>query len=699
MQKNIKLVEKKEDQLKINTGALELVLGLNNIVSLDMIKNCQSGKEWNTPFDSFTPFWKIYFLGEDGTSPAYMSSQGRFCGASILKDSGPVEIELLWEVAVTVNSECKVRVKIRCEESSNLSYWRIEVEPPKDFKITQIDFPVLPNIKHDKEARLFAPAGFGVEYSLQAGFSYEGPYPSWLTAYQMVAIHHGCDGLYFAAHDPGAHLKDFIVKGQVGSVHCSVANWTKVEEAENGVYTLPFEFVVGVYEGTYYEAAQIYRSFAVESPWGKNAVLSDREIPEWILKSDICIRPDGAPEDNVEITKKAFDFFDVPAFLHWYRWHVTPYDTCYPEYFPALPNFTEAVKELSDYGSPVACYINGRLWDPDSKSWEEEKAYESAARKRNGECYSEIYGNCIPNNVMCPYTEQWQDKVTEVVQTLFYKYGLDGVYVDQIAAAMGVPCYNKDHGHPVGGGTYWKEGYDVMLEKIHSIMGKEHLLITEENAECWIDKIEVHLTVNTPADGLRPVPIYPAIYSDRTILVGTQYYAENEPADAISFNLKNARAFLWGAQIGWIEPARIMNPEVKDQALYLKTLAKTRSYAHDFVVGGKFSGMVEVKGNVPRILHEANGPFGGVYAIDEPGVLASFWLSVNGQPGIMLTNYSDQEVEAEIKIPLERANSSVDYFQKVRIMGADGLEKEIKLNDSSFFISMPPLSAFVGKVE
>ena len=67
---------------------------------------------------------------------------------------------------------------------------------------------------------------------------------------------------------------------------------------------------------------------------------------------------------------------------------------------------------------------------------------------------------------MCPATNYWQNTIGDVVDTLcgpHNSFATDGVYIDQIAAAGPRPCWDPTHGHPVGGGSHWVEGYQVCM--------------------------------------------------------------------------------------------------------------------------------------------------------------------------------------------------------------------------------------------
>jgi hypothetical protein len=53
----------------------------------------------------------------------------------------------------------------------------------------------------------------------------------------------------------------------------------------------------------------------------------------------------------------------------------------YPDYFPAKTGFLEAVKEIETSGNFIFPYINGRIWDFNALSWEDENAMEFSAKK------------------------------------------------------------------------------------------------------------------------------------------------------------------------------------------------------------------------------------------------------------------------------------------------------------------------------
>jgi hypothetical protein len=112
----------------------------------------------------------------------------------------------------------------------------------------------------------------------------------------------------------------------------------------------------------------------------------------------------------------------------------------------------------------------------------------------NMSLYVENYNSGANLTVMCPNTTFWQDILTNVTSTLFNYYDSDGIYIDQIAAASAELCYADNHGHPTGGGSYWREGYYNLLKKAKATNPSKPVM-TEENAEVYINSADAFLAL------------------------------------------------------------------------------------------------------------------------------------------------------------------------------------------------------------
>jgi len=223
------------------------------------------------------------------------------------------------------------------------------------------------------------------------------------------------------------------------------------------------------------------------------------------------------------------------------------------------------------------------------------------------------------------------------------------VYIDQITAAHPVRCFNPNHGHPIGGGRFWVDGYRKLLDLVRAKLPKDHMITSEEDAECWIDQFDALLLVNTPITAGTPIPLFPAVYSGRTVVFGFLYFPKDDLERSLPFRAKMARCFVYGSQLGWIQPKLIMQPEFAKEAEFLRNLAQCRRSGHKYLTYGKFLGLLSVRGDNPRVKGEGSGSFGGSYKIDLPAVMASAWQSEDGREAIAVANMSDEAREVEVK--------------------------------------------------
>lgn len=688
-------ISSNKQTIKINTGKAVLEFALAEGVQFNRLSQ-PNGVNLLKNTKNNALAWKVTLKNKMGPEVLISSDISSFIKYEIdRKKKKQSTISFIWQYLIDGERNINIKTCIRCEEGSPLTYWSLEVTNlPKGWAVTQTEFPIILNIEVKKNAKIAVPHGWGIEDDLKPGYKFEAVYPYCQCVMQFLAIYCQGKGLYFGAHDPNATMKQFSVEADKDQVGIKLTYWAGMPKRSETSYKTPFETVLGVYEGDYYQAAQIYREFSFKTPWGSSKSIAKRKTPDWLKQTVLWLRPKGVEKNTIDFTKQALDYFEVPTALHWYQWHRIPYDTLYPEYFPPKREFPKAVKEMQRLGTYVMPYINGRLWDPASKSWKKEHAKETtAALKEDNDTYIEVYGSKVPLAVMCPYTKPWQSKVKLLVERLMDEVGVNGVYIDQIGAASAVKCYNSNHGHPVGGGSFWHEGYRELLTRIRKSLPKDKMITTEENIETWLDQFDALLLVNTHTQTGRLIPLYPAVYSDRTILFAYQYLLEDDLDRIKPFRAKVAQCFLFGSQLGWIEPGLIMDPKYRKEAEYLKTLAKTRRFALNLLNYGKFLGLIEVQGDNPRVKGIGKATFGGTYKLDLPAVIAAAWLGKNGTAGIILVNQADKDHKVQVDIPLSKFGIPKKKSIRLQISGPDGFESEKISKSSALQLTIPPRSA------
>jgi lysophospholipase L1-like esterase len=118
-----------------------------------------------------------------------------------------------------------------------------------------------------------------------------------------------------------------------------------------------------------------------------------------------------------------------------------------------------------------------------------------------------------------------------------------------------------------------------------------------------------------------------------------------------------AQACLFGSQLGWVSAESIMDESARTEAEFLRNLARARHGAHEFLLTGRFLGEVEVTGDNPHLKGEGVGS--AKYAIDLPAVMATAWLSQEGELGIAAVNMSDAPRAVELRAPWSHLQSLI----------------------------------------
>jgi hypothetical protein len=319
---------------------------------------------------------------------------------------------------------------------------------------------------------------------------------------------------------------------------------------------------------------------------------------------------------------------------HWYNWHKIPFDNSYPEYFPTKPGVSDAAKKMVGNNQVIMPYINGRLWDQDIESFK--GATPAACKQPSGEIYVEHYGvnsrNLVP---MCPYTAFWQSRIQKICNRLVDEVGFNSIYLDQIGAAKPGLCYDPSHGHPVGGGHHWVDGYRTMLTPIKEFCIKRGVSLTTENtAEPYMDNIDAYLTWNPRYEP--DIPLLPAIYSGYTIYFSSPEAREDSLE---AFCAAQGRDFLWGCQLGWND-GWILEKSHREKQKFQYELCKYRAAARDFFLYGQLLDDIRFENEVPYMRHTWNRS--SAHCVNLPVVMGTTWQAQDGRNALFLVNVSDK---------------------------------------------------------
>lgn len=519
------------------------------------------------------------------------------------------------------------------------SNWSIYVKNRSArYALLRTDYPILRGVVPDGEGDVLAA------YRNQGGivvpkcdltrkvpeFQMRQGYPG--CRMPIAAFHKNGAGLSFAAHDGAAKVKTLCFAPGI-DIHLETPaeNAGVLGKAENA---MDFTVEIACYKGDWWKAAKLYRDWAVGQKWcAKGKIATRRDYPRKAAESHLWVIGGGVPSGRWNSASNILERMhllwpDVGKCMEWSGMADKVKNQFDPESFYIKSGVRQVAEFGRGLGIMVMPYINGRLWDTNLVSYAYAK--KDACLRRDGSVAVENYDG-VDFAVMCPTRPVWQEILHGKARDAIEAHGADAVYLDQIACSIPPPwtCYNHNHDHALGGGTWWEEGYRKLLTAIRADFASHGAAITSEQmGETWIDLIDHFLdaTPRSPYD----VPLFAAVYSGYALSHGAR---ADVNLDAAAYFRENARTVLYGQALGWIHVGVVLHERNLPQAETLYRIAKARKSAADFLVYGTLEGELESRPS-------------------NSGVIGTWWKNAGGTSvALALANSADEMRSVKVKLP------------------------------------------------
>ncbi|WP_176011578.1 DUF6259 domain-containing protein [Victivallis sp. Marseille-Q1083] len=651
-------VEFSTEKLKLEFAAPEAGMGLTGVTDL------ASGQKFFPAPAANAPLWQLEFAGGE---PAAIRPHSHTAAVTLAVDNhtpavcssretaidGRRGLELVWDQIDLGPEKDALQVVCRIRETDDGEV-EMTLHPTLKSKVHTFNsqfFPRFANALATPEDEVLFPRGtFGSRLVRSAE---HGTYPSVESQLQFFGFYRDGAGLYLGIHDGGAACKYFKLDDD-GSLQVQTY-------AENtllpGQSRLPAFAVQLAGSPTPWHATRRYRQWALRQPWTRKGKLKERrDVPAAARNIALWVLIWGDPEAVAAGFQAEQQHQEGTLALHWYLWNRYPFDHHYPEYFPVKDRFTDTVEQLQQDGDIVMPYINGRLWDTTLPSYAATGRREVTVQA-DGTPREEDYNSGIRLGAVCPTQPNFRRLIRETFATLVEQHKVKAVYLDQIAASAPVLCFNPEHGHPLGGGTWWVEAYREMLEPLVAAYGADTLITSECAAEPYLDVISGYLTW------------FPAYSNDFPSLMGTyQQYAiyfcspvtAEDPLP--TFRAAVSRCLLWNIQPGWLgwlhgNPATVDdNPERRG---YLSRVIAWRRAAADFILDGELLDAVTFTPASPELELAFQTP-GYLSSLPpdkvgkHPAYYGTLWRSENGQRlAAAIANVADQDYRTTFRFNAE----------------------------------------------
>ena len=647
------------------------------------------------PTDS-VGLWSIDF--SPGSTPArlHAAEAGRFAWRRLTSGA----LQLTWDRFPGAASPMRVVATIRARRDTTTA-WHIALEGIGTLAVETLRYPRLTGIAPLGTAEQLAVPQWMGQRTREPRRLLAGPegtgrrlewtYPGQLSLQVLSLTSPGRGGLYLAADDTLAYRKLFALWGaRDGSAGYEVVHALS-NPGQNARYAPSYAAIVGVTSGDWFSAVERYRAWGTRQYWARTSRLATGKSPSWIHDTGIWVWNRGRSNVVLEPAAQLQADAKLPVSVFWHWWHGGPYDTSFPDYLPpreGAEGFTRAVATAHEAGLHAIVYMNQRLWCTDTPSWKRENAERWAVRERDGKVRQETYNvfeplPCAPMDVS---TKFWRDKYAGIADTVIQQYKLDGIYMDQ--AVLSLACWSADHGHPVGGGHYWLDGFRALAQDLRRRAGTSASAYAGEGGgESWLPDLDAFLTLQVsqeryidPASGWEPLPIFQAAYHPYAVTYGTYgsltwppyddlWPAATRPANAMTlldlkyrqqYLLEQARMFVWGMQptIANFLPEQLTARRAEID--YLERLARLRYGLRDYFQSGVMLRAPEVRVDSANVLMSRVSIYaarrGGATeaVVRSPLVLSGAWRAKDGRVALALASIADEPREVELRFETGR---------------------------------------------
>jgi hypothetical protein len=695
----------------LKSGSLGLTLDISN-EGARLISLYDLQKQQELAADASTPLFLIQLFNPKNENQLSLDAETGWKSTSIKKTPDGFLLTFNREIQ---KKSFTVTVTATSTAKDSAWKWAINIDnKDSGWSVQKVLFPQVKLRHWANNLDAFIPTSSGVvkHNPIANKFAYDGNYPSGTSAaMQYMAVYqtgNNPTGLYVARQDPTASYKTLHLQTEAIANTVSLSFDQLAENPQTAGNTFHYEGT-GVWKllhGDWYDAAQYYKSWVKrDAPWWPEINNDGRvDSPDWYKKLGFAVLLATGKDMNSTADKliKMENFIGSPMLDHWYQWHGNPFDNDYPHYFPSKPGFKEAVQRVQQNNVHVMPYINGRLWDTRDKGLEDfeftskalpwtVKIYKDGKLVTDTESYhsKESDGSKVVLGVMCPYTTFWQNTITNIVKKLTTEVGVDGVYIDQIGASRPVPCMDPTHGHPLGGGHWWVDGYNAMLRQIKQTIPVDKILTTEDNAEPYMKYLDGMLSWMWIDEG--QVPAYSVVYGSAVQCFGRSYNAGNT-----SISMKAGQELTFGEQIGWINPDTFFSDKTSDTTRqYFKQVIHIRDKISPYIYAGEMQRPPQLQNNPP--ITSDWGRFG---AVTTNSVLTAAWKKYGANKvALVFTNVSDKPLTLPYHFnPVEYGIPAKGYEITQWNSKQPDAKQKIQTGKSTFDLPLPGLNSIVWEI-
>lgn len=647
-------------------------------------------RELLAPQHARQPLFMVELMDERRRFTTLPSSRAR--AVQVHRKETPSETTITIEYEQIGGLDFHARATVRCPANETLTYWNLEWNNNTRLWIGHIQFPVVQipfdDLENGDHSHLLSSASDGilagpVAPSVAAGQWGSSPrntpetwrennYPGQWWSAQLMAYYNDAGGLYIACHDAAGLPKFLGPLLEDQGITMALGHYPGT--CTPGAQKISYDVAMGTFQGDWYRAAEIYRSWASKQPFCARKLAERTDMPKWLAESPIAIAYpmrgqsdwDGPAMPNPEYTPatNALPYLDalakklegplIPIAFNWE--HAGPW--VQPDAFPPLAGeaaMREFMAQAKQRGWHPMLYGDGLSWVTGQKNtgydgmpyFRAHHGEAAVVQDWKGELQRFDLGNWRQGYVVCVGTGTGRDMVATMTRNIA---ALQPAVIQQFDQGPGpVACYALDHGHPPVPGPWMTENFNRLMQADEQTgrASDAGVAFSCEGAppEIALQKFQIW---DSRTSGC---PLYSFLYHEYAN--GFQGFYTNRVNDE-ALRLSVARALVTGYMLNftlrdhgqieydWDQP---WTRAVPDQAAILDWAKRANQFragvARDYLIYGRMLRPWTVSGVTQR-------DFGWGR---EPLVPSATWQSQDGRTATVLANAADLGASIRVELP------------------------------------------------
>ena len=609
-----------------------------------------------------------------------------------------------------------VTLSYQVDQQTGLLACRGTVKNSSDAAVTRMTFPIINapaqlGDRSDDDVLLY-PAFDGMviddprqTFRDNAG-DLSGDYPGPLSC-QVMAYCDPAAGLYMATRDPDGYPKQFTVTPGF-QIQFSISHMAPAVAGEDMAPTYPV--IIGPFTGdarrggtSWYDAANIYRTWAACQSWAQRKVRDRRDTPEWLRRGALVTlynpRQMTPPGDQSKLEAFLKDYrnrFQIPVLPN-NRGYERYGTWCAQQYRPVMPDeatFRGSAQVARSLGGQSMIMLSGYRWTiqqrtPEGALYDGQQLFDRevapwAVHGPDGKPViqtstkkSDFHGQKWSR--LCRATEYAKNSIVD-----FSKYcvrnGYSVIHFDQeVSGAYAASvCWSKDHGHPPGDGRWIHLAMADLYARICAAcrpLDPDFALSMEEPNELylpWLNMCQERpfgITNEWPVvrPGTRSVPLFMYLYHEN--LIGWAAFYPWKSGGHPCYVL--AKGFTVGQMPGLVPPQGLRGMNAAQQARFMTLMQRCvtgyRTFAHDYLVWGRMQRPLTLA--IPARRFKVTRGGAKQPDIVVPAVAHEVWTLDDGRIGVVMVNPQPTAVRLPMDLTPLLGGRTVVAVQEISTSG------------------------------